>query len=214
MAARPVAGGGLLSRSTESEAPKRVRLGQWLTDDFALPASVIHVPMRTIRAVELKSPVSSVARGLLGKRLRELFCTAGVTCSGDVCADPGRCDYGRVFETPAALVEGAHGRDSVRPYWCAGLPVATRLAPGEALDVRLTVVGPAIALAPYFHVALMDSLKVRARPVGADDDGPSAESRPPLHLSLASPTYAEARWGIHGDRDAQMHVCVHAMTRT
>ena len=171
----------------------RHAIADWLTQ-LHINTKVVTVTAEVIDPVELSNPVCAVVRGLIGNRLRQLLCTGHTPCKS-ACDLPDTCGYAQIFETDADTVAGAHGADAVRPYWLAGLPVDTRLAPGECLTARLTLVGPAKIHAPYFHVALLDALKSLGRPQAvevtesdATDGRIAAPSAPTSTVTVATRT--------------------------
>jgi hypothetical protein len=137
------------------DAP-RLPLDAWIARASRLELDTLEIDVVARRTLELREPLNSVVRGLLGARLRDLRCiTRAPTCEG--CAEASRCDYARVFETAAEHAPGAHGSHGLHPYWLRGVPAVRDLPEGVKLRVRLAAAGFARPVLPYLDVALRDA---------------------------------------------------------
>lgn len=111
--------------------------------------------MRAVDPIQLPDYPGSTWRGLLGHGLRRTVCvTRQPTCKG--CLLIQGCVYAQVFETPPPPDRDL-GRFTAmpHPYWLDIDPGSPRHhAPGDAIELGLTLVGPAIAHVPYLIHAL------------------------------------------------------------
>ena len=105
--------------------------------------------------IRLPDYAGSAWRGLLGHGLRRTACvTRQPTCTGCLLAQ--HCVYSTLFETPPTAAQAEGGYSALpHPFVLDIDPTAPRtLAPGAPFDLRVHLIGAAIAQAPYLIHAL------------------------------------------------------------
>lgn len=152
-------------------------LSSWIERARALVVGAVELDVEAQADLELRDPLNTVVRGLLGERLRDLWCLTGApSCEG--CEARASCSYARVFETPASLVQGAHGSHGPHPFWLGGVPAVHTLARGARFTARISAVGPdASGTLAYLELGLRDALRT-IQPTAERRAGSRAHSSP------------------------------------
>lgn len=167
-------------------AGEALPLSAWLARLSVLELEGLAVTASYTRGLSLEEPLNSRVRGNLGARLRALRCiTRAPDCAG--CREVAVCDYARIFETPSAVVAGAHGSHGTHPFWLRGLPAVERLSAGTKVVARLFAAGFARPTLPYLDVALRGAL---------EDTGAVAGFARPFKLGLAGPWPEATTWRL------------------
>jgi len=120
----------------------------------ALRWARLRVTLRAEEPLHLPPYAGSTFRGAFGHAFKRVACPLRRECGA--CAHQAVCVYAYVFDTPApgdgsSLTRGAY---VAHPFVLE--PPDTRerdVAPGEALEVGMVLIGRAIPLAPYFLAA-------------------------------------------------------------
>jgi hypothetical protein len=111
--------------------------------------------VQAVDPIRLPNYSGSAWRGLLGHSLRRSVCvTRAPSCDG--CLLRSHCVYSTFFETPPASAETAKRYSALpHPFVLEPPPAGQREhAPGETLQLGLTLIGPAGDLLPYLIHAL------------------------------------------------------------
>lgn len=167
------------------------RFGEVASDPLPLRAWVeslrlpvlteIEVDVTFYDRISLRSPASSVVRGLLGERLRARTCSTGaMTCSG--CDVWRSCDYARIFGADTGSRAADGGLGDLHAFWLQGLPAERDLAPGSRYLARLVTTGVSDLQLHTLHAAFRDALAVLGQ-------GPRRRD----HLSRLSASRAQRR---------------------
>lgn len=120
-----------------------------------LPLVALVLELEAAEPVRFPAFAGPYLRSGLGRELRQAVCSTGAPrCEG--CLLLSSCLYPRVFETPVDRDSASVLRkysDAPRPFTLAPRPTPAPLAPGERLEVDLTLIGPARETLPHFLLA-------------------------------------------------------------
>ncbi len=126
------------------------------TDDRAFPLLArFRFRLEALEPIRLPPYAGSAWRGLLGRGLRRTTCvTRQPTCEG--CLLIRSCVYSTLFETPPPQAVAPQGYTALpHPYVLdIDLDAPRDSAPGDRLELRIALIGPAILQMPYIIHAL------------------------------------------------------------
>jgi len=142
------------------------------SDPTALPVPALRLERvrfhcQALDPIRLPRYSGSAWRGLLGHSLRRSVCvTRAPTCDG--CLLRSHCVYSTFFETPPACAKTAKRYSALpHPFVLEPPPAGEReFAPGEPLNLGLTLIGAAGDLLPYLIHALQ---RAGERGLGRED---------------------------------------------
>lgn len=123
----------------------------------AIPHLRLRATFRAAAPAHLPAFKGSMLRGAFGHALRKAVCAMGPAQPCETCTLRGPCVYTRLFETfidgePPPFLRGL--TTSPRPYVVEPRTDARDLAPGDALETDLLLLGQAAELQAYALLAL------------------------------------------------------------
>lgn len=123
------------------------------------PVARYRLECEVTRALSLPEYAGSALRGVFGHALKQLACvTAAPDCRG--CALHRTCLYPSVFETPPPVDARRVYSDIPHPFVVEPPPWGTRDVPaGQAFDVGLVLIGPALSQLPVLLLAWDHALR-------------------------------------------------------